>query len=67
MFPKVIGIMSKPRFLPMKEKVGTFSKNKAPIKPKSTKANAEIKEFNKVTFKVDLKKSFPNKLAKSEK
>jgi hypothetical protein len=66
-FPKVMGIMSKPRFLPMNEKAGTFNSSKAPEKPNKTRTEAEINAFINVTCKVDLKERLPNKLLKPEK
>lgn len=52
-FPNVMGIMSKPRFLPMNENEETFNNNKAPVNPKVTTTTADINAFSKVVCKVD--------------
>ena len=62
-----MGIMSKPRFFPMKEKVRTFSNSSAPEKPNNTRTIAEINAFIKVTCKVDVKDRLPDKPLKPEK
>ena len=65
--PKVIGIISNPRFLPMNEKEGTFNSNKAPVKPNNTKTIEVMIALTKVVCKVDRNDPLLNKGPKPER